>query len=1442
MTRDFGNYSIIPPSGFVTSIPSDFSKKSVDDSGFPQHTFLGASVISFNMNGGFGDSSATLSVELVEDQFNAGVNDGLPVSEKADYYHNNSSDIFNPPMVGSPVFFKFGTKKVSVDSAFKKLLDYFYGTSIYNRGTVGDQLVFGGILQSFTENRGPGGNPLYSVQVVDPREILSNVVLILNNYTGSIYKNKNMLNIYGFLEYNLTLAEAQSITGPKNQLTKQVYSDGTFSFFGDDSITVGQGPNQTNFPITGTGFSRRGPQGIPYYRVEQAVNALMEYSMALPGPYRTKGFGGPINFRNYRYVIDFGSLPKLPGLYYLDFDQINLLELALEICDVTSRDLYVSLLPVTNHPEHSYIYGYNQNSQTPQADKIAGIIRLDAIDRSKPPSYGVISSFLGALSGVENKDVGYELSNIVTDRFITGAQEVDMHYFSSNKDRDLRDPKTGEENGTQWKLETSLTQQILPYYGKLGKYAVTIPKGFGAYQQILLDSTSLFANGVGAYYVATEMELRCCLVSYQRWVDFLSLYNDVYLESMEEDDTGEAGAAAGIPGITEDGHAPVPPISNNYAVTVPRSVFDTYAQYRYGTDNLPYSPCNPPYGYPLYYKRMTKLGIPEGGLTNISTRLTNLSVLYAQLTNAQPSEVRGIINQHIDSLSSIESGSSELTDFEKTYLDNLRNLLANPSDPNLITNCITIISDTIQSSNKILGKLPSIAAKQTRNAMKVYNFLRSIAEECLGKKFLVKIPKRINGSYNKAITVASSGTYTQGPFGFKPRCIDENIGGCSLPFSASEDMIPSFLGSGDLTPDQIQYNGALKVNYNLISEQFEYNYEPTNLGGFFPFDLCANVFNRNGMRSLGWANTPSGVKQHLIPQDLTHFINEQGRISPYVRFDHAQFLTFDGFNETDFTQQVVTETSMIPDIVSDLDNTAGDTFHSFNAYSAILNNTSNQIAFVKCSVDEKFYMSPRIIRRETIVQASDPLQKVNYSTPSKIFIPCSGLNGNSLIPGSGVHVDSMRYSTNSFIPNAAGSQSVNILDFQSEFSSDLGSNIISGLEHNLDTNNVYALITLAGRVLPTKDARYRDGAMQEVSAEKFKHFMGMDTVKGLEGFEIPSFIGNPNANSIYRYGTVDSNAAAWMAGRKAVQNMVSFGLPGQMQMNMPSPTYPDLVAIPLISKERCYGPWISSMLDPQAVTNIGGKIEFIKDENLSPWNYSGYDLMNQAGILQASFSNSLLLASERGGFTIPGLPSGGGPSLCTALSSGGPLVTNISINVSDGGFRTTYQMDLYTASFGKLQKQKQDEISKMSRERQRLRDERNSMIRKGIGKGQSSRNYQQDYDGMNRGSLPDPGVLGNNARTHMIASVSPEEQKNWSSVAGEHDKTKHHIAASITNLDAVGNTMEQFTDQTDLARNYMNSAGASVNEMYAPVSLGNGHPNMPSMPGSYQEARQTFYS
>jgi hypothetical protein len=1557
---DNNHYSVWQPSGQFGSnwpasgaMPQSFSAGgwTFHNRGFTQQTFLGASIRSFTMNGGFGDSSSTLGIELVNDEYNK--SDRTPSGVGDDVYHNGQYDKFSPPLAGSPVFFKFGQNFATVAEAYKKTFDDLYNYNTFSdmpaiedgepynidtflslpdgqyvdletnviknisailnspyRGK--DHIVFGGILQTYTQNRGTGGNPLYSVQVIDPREILSNTVLILNNYAGSTFNQKNLFNIYGFLEYNLSQSSVETIQQTltiKSVLTKDVDNDGVITFSGDDTYSkqsslenldipsvVSSNSLPPQFPITGTGFSRRSSQGIPYYRIKQAINALMEYDGILPDEYKQKGFGGTINFRGFNYVVDFGTLPDLPGLYYLDFDQINILEFAMEICDVSSRDLFVTLLPIIDHPACAFLYQHNKDNGSDPNKFIAGIIRLDAIDKSKQPKYGAVKQYIDNLATagiyVENQDVGYELANITTDKFIVGAQEVDMYYFSSNADRDELDVAKKQNGqpantpeGYQWTLESSLEQQILPYYGMLGKHAVSIPKGFGAYQQILLDATSLNANGVGAYYVATEMELRCAMISFDRWKEFLKMYNDTYLESIESNDSEEIAALIQSPAPVGV-NPPVNPISNNYAVTVPRSVFNTYAEQDYGTDGLPYSPCNPPYGYPLYYKRMTKIGIPEGGLTDISTRWTTVLTNFAELKSTDKSNFKTILNSQFTRLRELKENTA-LTPFEKEYYDELQTLI---NDTDLtqqeITNSIALIERNQENHANVFAILPKIAKKNTENALKVYNFVKNVADECLGKKFLVKIPKEVNLFYENKISYKDEATkeYGLGPFGFKPRPLTSGINDeFSESFRTQREqdrddtvnMMKSFLTSG-IEPNPKKYAGALSANFNPIADQYEFNYTPVEYGGFFNFDLYANTLpfqQINNIAQNAYSNTPLGVQQMLIPQDLSNFINENGRVSSYVRFDHSQYLSLDGLSKEDFTQQLIVANGMIPDMCEILDNVNGDIFHSFPNLNAQETTTDipEQVAFVKCSVSEKFFMPPKTSGIQANVHAQEYQDIGRKSIPSKIFIPCSGIENNKLVPGTGVFVSSFQYYQAHFVPKPIAGTPVTILDFKSEYNDVIKSKIIKTDLNELDTDHVYALITLPGRISPTKDARFRDSLFQTMNAERFKHFMTMDTVAGLEGFDVPAIKDRPFTNILdtVRCGEVSSDARiqAWMASRKALSSL-SFGLPQQVLASMPSPVYPNLVSLSLMSKERCYGPWVSSYLDSQAViySNIGGRLEFIKDENLSPWNYAGYQLMNEAGKLQAEFSNSLLLFSERGGFTFPGSPSGN--SLCKALLDGGPLVTNIQVDVSEAGIKTTYRMDLYTSSFGKLQKQKQEEISKISRERQKLRDERNALIRKGLGKGQTSRNIGLEYEGLKRGDIPSIGLnnpIGagaGNAMNRFVITANPQQQPSWmehgismfntspssedfrygDAQAGSELSTKeYYYDASMQSNSTVGQVAGTFLHEDSQARSFQNTGSISLQEMMAAYTNDTFHPNLPSVPNPQLGAKIDLY-
>lgn len=1478
--------------------------------GFPQQTFLGASIRSFNLNAGFGDTTSTLSIELVNDEFNN--SDGTFIGSGDDVYHRGAGDSFTPPVVGSPTFFKFGGNPADIEQAFRKTFDDTYNiftlpesvefptvttegeiekipadyhylrkseggtntwvnkSALYNPETEWrgkDHFAFGGILQTYTQNRGPGGNPLYSVQIKDPREILSNATILLNNYAGTTYNNKNLFNVYGFLEHDpseplLKALEGQALA--KNVVEKVVSPLGDVAYIGDDNYRFFDAmptfagtyftadPSQPlrdtlskTFPITGQGFARRSDKGIPWYRVKDALSALFNYNGFLPREYEEAGYGGPIDFRGYKYIVDFGGIPleKIPQMYFLDFDQMTLLDLAQELCEVISHDLFVSLLPVIDHPSCKVVYDFNKHIIDNYRDNdpnnfksqiIAGIIRVDAIDRSLQPEYGAIKSYLDNLStrgvDVENQDLGFELSNVTTDKFVAGAQEVDMYYFSTNKDRDsleLRKKNNGYNNDFEllqrdkWTLDVALRQQVLPFYGFLGQdKAVTIPKGFGSYQQILLDTRNLNAFGVGNYYVATELELRACSVSYEQWKRFLLQYDEVYMEELSENQTWAGALDPEMNPTKEDLTEIIEGVNGEniksqledllkdsngnarrFGVSVPRCVWRSDKNYL-GDDGFPASPCSPPYGYPLYYKRSEKIGIPEGGVVSVqnavTTAISNIEKLEKKIDgnasyfNAQRDDTleqvrklkktwsnrwetyrnaHGNGDQSYIKFNEINKELLAAIGEAQNYADKLEDELVEADNNDRLE--LQAIRESVNGTKKLIKNLPNIIKDHERNARKVYDFLKKIADENLGKRFLVKLPKRTNVNYSTELGYFNFDESVKniqiGPFGFKPLPITDSANfydnglSYSLIFSAlskditmrdnAEHYLDSAKGFALPAFNDGYKNGALKCNFNPFSEQWEYNYKPESQGGFYNFALGDRFLSQQESLNLPHGQLPPATQQFLSPVDMTNILKENNRISAYVRYDNSQVYDFSMLNSSDFTQQEFKRGFYIPDLMEDLDNVNPDKKLSMQqvqdrlSEDKLLERQGPSVAFVKCDVDEQLYMAPRthsvntrVWSRSFNVKISPPKQEVIQVVNSETGCTEDKLVTRRLQPSfspaepeqddvSHPTTDFVRFQGVDFKPIVSDGEEIGVVETQT-------TEIVFSPLKELDDEHVYAIVTLPGKVKPTMDLRYIDGPLTSYNTASIYNAMTRDVVKTVPGFEKPAPITNGDVGfdceKVSQFSFKDLGEARRLQ-QKAQKGAAVGSINDRLAFASPSPVYPDLVALPLMSMERTYGPWLSSQAvnvgtGKIGVSNIGGRVEFVKDENLAPWNFAGYQLMNQAGSLQAQFSNSLLLFSERGGFVIPQAPTGIG--LAKALQQGGPLVTSIAVDVGTDKISTTVKMDLYTSSFGKLQKQKEMAISQITRERQKILDAKNNAIRRGLGKTATNQNlYQNILDG-----------------------------------------------------------------------------------------------------------------
>lgn len=1500
-----GNYSIVPDSGFFGedpqfsgarnlpnnprfvnsgSFPSSFSNASFDS--YVQQTFLGATILDFSISAGYGDTASQLSVSVINDEYNK--SDNTPLGTGADIYHSGNGDRFNPPPIGSPVFFTFGKGGlVEAENIFQWqssglpymdnwMSDVNLSFTMPNfKGTPSASgiyhFAFGGILQGWTQNRSTNGFT-YNVNVVDPRQILSSVKLILNNYAEGTYKTENLINVYGFLEHNPSTSLLNQLNQNYNKsgiLTKYFVQDsngdynGKFTYMGSpvsglydnyykdgyNSATHNGLPR--NFPITGTGMSRRSSIGIPFYRIIDGISAQMRLFGDLPQEYVDHGFETFIRFRGYNYIIDFGSLPTeyIPRMYYVDFEEVSMLDFIQEICEIVNHELFVTLLPVNGHPKYQYIKAWNTYYQTNDPKKlVAGIIRIDAIDKTPAQEYGKISEYIKNLDNVyrddgsiidcnstnlseedrrkclekqtvTSSDIGFELTDVTTEKFIAGANEVNMYFFTGSADRDTYQTTAQRDllQARQYTHDEMLTQQILPYYGMLGfgeNSAVTIPRGFGAYQQILLDTTALNVNGVGSYYVATEMELRCAIVSFERWKEFLLMYNNVYMESVEENDVVEGDALLATP---QRGQINNPNLSNNYAVTVPRCVFESDRNYL-ELDGLPASPCAPPYGYPLYYKRALKIGIPEGGLTNVISNLTQMTTDLAKMKQEvredilQNSQLKGKNFQQqitwwnnafntmrgVGSLSFPKAQSAiDATQSSFNMFFNTINTLFNDIEKrnSLQREYIGLIDDAMTNASKMISILPRLARKQNDNAKKVYNFIKNIAEECLGKKFLVKIPVYANSYYQDKVEYSvTNNVYSikKGPFGFKPRQMNSSFEINGLRYQTFSPLpnlmsqcppMKSYLTSGIYDNSSINgliRDGALKSNYQPINDTIEFNYTPSTEGGFFDFDLYENVFSSNEM--LYMMNNypdkvPSGVRNLLVPQDLSPFISENGRVSAYVRFDWSNYLSLEGFSSNDYTQQSISTNGllggMMPDISNTLDNVGADfSFAESKGLQSGVDITNWTCAFVKCDLSDKFYMPPRTTRRNVKLFGRNVIDIGSFAPPRQLF------NENTC-----QFENSFSYYLANYIPSPTDMGTVfSMREFNKIYEPIFSGSLIDTRKQNLDYNNVYALITLPGRPVPLKDIRFRDAMYFSQNPVKMKHILTQDIIKdstNLLGLKDPAFVKKPtNIIKDYCASFSSTNLTQSFHIYKETMKGLTFGLPQRLHVAVPSPVYPDLVSLSLESKERCYGPWITTLMNSGDLTpelaqefglsqyrNIGGKLEYIRDENLAPWNYNGHDLMNEAGKLKASFGNSLMLHSERGGFVYADAPSG--ISIGRALMESGAYVTSIDVSVSTAGIQTTVKLDSYTAQWGKLDRQKEIQISQISRERQKLRDTKNQLIRRGIGKAQTSINYGNIIGSMEK-SINDTM----NRTKFKIGSTQSQSQDRYNTSSSSQTNTQ----------------------------------------------------------------------
>ena len=376
--------------------------------------------------------------------------------------------------------------------------------------------------------------------------------------------------------------------------------------------------------------------------------------------------------------------------------------------------------------------------------------------------------------------------------------------------------------------------------------------------------------------------------------------------------------------------------------------------------------------------------------------------------------------------------------------------------------------------------------------------------------------------------------------------------------------------------------------------------------------------------------------------------------------------------------------------------------------------------------------------------------------------------------------------------------------------------------------NVYALVTMDGPVEPL--ANTSKGTLGQPGLLEYMHLLFKDAIPlpelrseftqlvGTTATAYPPDLTRANVRNTYTNFEILSGGLG-AREKKAIEGLSLSA--EKINLASPSPIQPDYIALALRNLTENYGPWKSEILysgiPPNAGTyfDVGGKTEYIKDENIAPWNFNGFDMMDKYARNLVNFEEEPALWIERGSFSIPDVPNS--LNRIGTQPSGGAVITNVSTDVSVEGVVSTYTLSTYTDTFGRIQKQKADQIKKFAADRQKLQDQRNKLIRTQIGKSQSSNSFVEN-------------IQSTVARYKVLSSQLRKETKKVDGYANAKDFESTNVGGSFMDGERIQENSSAFASHPDLLNAQLaSSAMSDLADEEIPISLDPGNPSLASI-------------
>jgi hypothetical protein len=439
---------------------------------FKQTVFLGCSVKSFGCTIGWNEQVTNLTVELVED----------PCPGDKVYYNSPGStpevgvwtqadpgfEAFQPSL-GAPVYFRVGT------------------------------FEFAGVVQGWTKKDDTGGLDQYTVNISDPRFLLQNTQVIINEFDGSVETIYNVINPFGFIEdYGFGLSDVNEVGVPWIYIK---YASS--SLLSNQAYLTGGTSTPAGVPIPPSIYGPRG--GVVYRSHDWDTIGTPKFGLIKgTGSYKdlriTSDFGGE-HANITTYYVDIDDIPFVLEYYRLQAPQMSLLEIISQVCEDAGCDFYIELF-ITKMGEK--------------------VIKVKTQQRRIQPTLGKIQEFIDSRTGVISKNVGRELRNEATQSFAYGASKQ----FFVETDNSQHEPYWGKDTegylhiwdtfadpagilGTMYRVSLDIRELNTTIASPVPTTSVTRSDG----------STE------DGYIVVTEAEMRCAIAGFASWQNFIQSYN-----------------------------------------------------------------------------------------------------------------------------------------------------------------------------------------------------------------------------------------------------------------------------------------------------------------------------------------------------------------------------------------------------------------------------------------------------------------------------------------------------------------------------------------------------------------------------------------------------------------------------------------------------------------------------------------------------------------------------------------------------------------------------------------------------------------------------------------------------------------------------------------------------------------------------------------------------